>query len=489
MDWWKGLFGPGYLFDPKDYFIVCANVLGSPYGSSAPTSLDFMQLSVRDIVQSHILLAEQLEIKDINIAIGGSFGGNQALEFAYSYSYKISNLILIASSATESAWSIAVHETQRMAMKSDKTFGKPEGGKEGMAAARAIGMLTYRTSEAFIESQTENEDKVDNFKASSYINYQGEKFIKRFDPLSYYYLTKCLDTHNLGRDRGGLSKTLNSIQTATPVIGIDSDSLIPTSLQKERSQQLANCEYAEISSDYGHDGFLVETEKLTETISEFLNSKRQTRTVFKFGGSSLKNGDPFLRSLEIIKETASQNPIAVIVSARGNTTNELISAYTTAVSGNDYQSLLDEIMEYQMASLKLPILEQYRKELNELLNSVKVLQMDIPAAKDKIIAYGELMSAQVISAAVIQSGKEAIFVDARGIIVTKQKEGELQVDMIESQRLTKALFAQIAEDVIPIITGLIAIDEYGRTTTLGRNGSNYSATLIAKFLQAAEIQN
>jgi len=144
LDWWKGLFGEGDLFDPKEYFIVCANVIGSPYGTTQPQGLDFPQFSVRDIVQAHLILAQHLEIEKVKVAIGGSFGGNQALEYAYSYGGIIDNLILIASSAKESAWSIAVHETQRMAMKSDKSFGEPDGGQEGMAAARAIGMLTIK---------------------------------------------------------------------------------------------------------------------------------------------------------------------------------------------------------------------------------------------------------------------------------------------------------------------------------------------------------
>ena len=152
MAWWPGLFGPDDFFNCKDNFIICANVLGSPYGSSAPVDLSFPQFTVRDVVNAQLLLAEKLEITSIKVAIGGSFGASQALEFAYAFKGKVENLILIASAALESAWSISIHEAQRLALQADQTFGQPGGGKNGLKAARAIGMLTYRTADAFIET-------------------------------------------------------------------------------------------------------------------------------------------------------------------------------------------------------------------------------------------------------------------------------------------------------------------------------------------------
>ena len=272
MEWWPGLFGEEDYFNPKEYFIVCVNVLGSPYGSTRPIDQDFPLYTVRDVVQAHLLIADELNISHIHVAIGGSFGGSQALEFAYAFEGLIDNLILIASSAKESAWGIAIHESQRMAMKADPTFGTPEGGSDGIRAARAIGMLTYRSVRSFETQQTNYDDRVDDFDVSSYIQYQGTKFDKRFDSLSYYYLSKCMDTHNIGRDRGGVEQTLSQIGIKTLVIGIDSDMLLPTRLQKFIASCLPNGYYREISSDFGHDGFLIETEKLTQTISKFIRT-------------------------------------------------------------------------------------------------------------------------------------------------------------------------------------------------------------------------
>ena len=270
LEWWPGLFGASDYFNPNDHFIICVNVIGSPYGSSAPTDLNFPSFTVRDVVKMQLILAEALNIDKIKVAIGGSFGGNQALEFAYSFKGVIDNLILLVSSAKESAWGKAIHQAQRMAMEADSTFGTKSGGKKGVKAARGIAMLTYRTSESYIKSQIDDDEKLDNFKAASYIQYQGDKFEKRFDALSYYYMSKCLDTHNIGRGRGGIEKALSEINNKTLLIGIDTDMLITPSQQKFMAQHMPHAIYKEIHSDFGHDGFLIETKSISRCIEMFL---------------------------------------------------------------------------------------------------------------------------------------------------------------------------------------------------------------------------
>ncbi|MDH5475774.1 MAG: homoserine O-acetyltransferase [Cyclobacteriaceae bacterium] len=272
LDWWPGLFGENELFNPDEHFIICSNVIGSPYGSIVPTNLDFPFFTVRDVVNAQVLLANELQINRIHVAIGGSFGGSQALEFAHSFQGDIEHLILIASAAKESAWGIAIHEAQRLAIQADSTFGQKDGGREGIKAARAIGMLTYRTSEAYNVQQTDEDDRTDEFKAASYIRYQGEKLAKRFNALAYYYLTKCLDSHNVGRGRGGVAQALKKITSKTLVVGINTDQLLPTKMQKQLVQYLSNAQYEEIESDYGHDGFLLEVKQLSKCIKGFINN-------------------------------------------------------------------------------------------------------------------------------------------------------------------------------------------------------------------------
>lgn len=310
MSWWPGLFGDDGFFNPKDNFIICANVIGSPYGSSAPEDLNFPQFTVRDVVNAQLLLASDLNIENIKVIIGGSFGGSQALEFAYSFNGKIENMIMLASAALESAWGIAIHESQRLALQADSSFGKTEGGGAGLKAARAIGMLTYRTSDAFIETQTDDDERLDDFRASSYIRYQAEKLEKRFTALSYYYLGKCIDSHNIGRGRGGIEKTLNAISTRTLVIGISSDQLLPTHMQKQMVNDLPNATYKEIKSDYGHDGFLVETEKLSHIIRKFIVEKKANQISVEALKDMLESNEDF--QLIDVRE-----PFEVVISSIG----------------------------------------------------------------------------------------------------------------------------------------------------------------------------
>lgn len=270
LGWWDGLFGDNRIFNPQVHFIICANAITSPYGSTMPEDLAFPLVTVRDVVQAQILLAEALDITRIKVAIGGSFGGNQALEFAHSFKGQLENLILVASAARESAYSIATHEAQRLALQADPTFGQKDGGKAGLKAARGMAMLTYRTYESYLTKQTDFEPITDNYKAASYINYQGDKFVARFNALSYYYLSKCMDTHNIGRGRGGERTAMSTIKANTLVIGIDTDRMIPTSNQKVLADAIPNAQYREITSKYGHDGFLIEGEQLTMVIADFL---------------------------------------------------------------------------------------------------------------------------------------------------------------------------------------------------------------------------
>ena len=204
--------------------------------------------------------------------MGGSFGGSQALEFAYAFKGNIEQMTLIACAARESAWGIAIHQAQRLAIEADPTFGVEDGGEKGLGAARAIGLLSYRTGDAFVATQTDMDDRLTDHRAASYIDYQAEKLVNRFDAIPYYYLINCLDTHNLGRDRGGVAQALSQIKTRSLILGIDTDQLLPTYLQKEIAEGLPNGKYLEIQSGYGHDGFLIETKQIATNILDFIQN-------------------------------------------------------------------------------------------------------------------------------------------------------------------------------------------------------------------------
>lgn len=282
FDWWASLCGEGKTYNPQEHFIVCANILGSPYGSSSPLSIDpstnqpyfstFPQITVRDMVQMHIVLRKHLGIEKINTIIGGSMGGYQPMEWVLTEPDIFGKMILISTNGKESAWGIAVHTAQRLAIEADPTWRdmNPNAGAKGLKTARAIGMLMYRNYETYVKNQTDNEQKLDNYKASSYLHHQGDKLVKRFNTYSYWILTKAMDSHNVARNRGTLEDVLKSIKTKTLIIGISSDMLCPVAEQKFLAQHIPNSKFIEIDSPYGHDGFLIEGKTIGEIIQKNL---------------------------------------------------------------------------------------------------------------------------------------------------------------------------------------------------------------------------
>lgn len=283
LDWWKGLFGNNALFNPDEHFIICANVLGSHYGSTNPLSenpvtglpyyLSFPEFTIRDLVAAHRLLATHLGIQQIKVLTGGSLGGQQALEWAITDANITENLILIATNAVHSPWGIAFNESQRLAITADRSFyaQKPDGGLKGLKVARSIALLSYRTYDAYAATQLESvNDKTGGFRAASYQNYQGEKLCKRFNAYSYWYLSKAMDSHNVGRGRQGVTEALALVKANTLVIGIDNDVLFPLSEQEFLTKNIPGAEFYNLKTVYGHDGFLIETDTLTNVIGNFL---------------------------------------------------------------------------------------------------------------------------------------------------------------------------------------------------------------------------
>ncbi|MEH0154586.1 homoserine O-acetyltransferase [Limibacter armeniacum] len=295
-DWWAGLFGDGSLFNPDEHFVICANVLGSCYGSTGPLSINpdtgepyfhaFPQLTIRDIVNALDLLRESLGITHIQTLIGGSLGGQQAIEWALKRPRLMENLILAATNAVHSPWGVAFNETQRLALEADPTWleNNEKAGQNGLKAARAIAMLSYRNYNTYDVTQQEGtNENIDEFRASSYQRYQGEKLLSRFNAYSYWSLSKAMDSHNVARGRGSLQDALQNIEAYTHVIGVTTDILFPVSEQRFIARYVPNVTYEEINSTYGHDGFLVETEKIASAIKAFFRHKDKKKLVYDQG--------------------------------------------------------------------------------------------------------------------------------------------------------------------------------------------------------------
>ena len=289
-DWWKGLFTEGSPFDPRDYFIICANTLGGCYGSTGPLSINpktgtpyyhtFPLITNRDIVRSFDLLRQHLNISKINTLLGGSLGGQQVLEWAIEQPDLFENIIPIATNAFHSPWGIAFNEAQRMAIEADATWKDDDAraGIEGMKAARAMGMISFRTYDTFLSTQSEKTaEKVDDYRASSYQKYQGQKLSNRFNAFTYWVLTKAMDAHHIGRTRNSIAEALKKIKANTLVIGIDTDLLFPIREQKYLAQNIEGAKLDILTSLHGHDGFLVEFDQFKSVVRKFLKElKKET---------------------------------------------------------------------------------------------------------------------------------------------------------------------------------------------------------------------
>ena len=285
-DWWKGFFVEGSPLDPTEYFFICANVIGGCYGSTGPLSTnattgktyfhDFPTLTVRDLVRALDLLRIDLGLEQIHTLIGGSLGGQQALEWAIIQPEVIQNLVVVATNAQHSPWGIAFNEAQRMAIEADSSWKENDAraGIEGLKAARAIGMISYRAYKGFDKTQSEKDSATtDNFRAASYQRYQGQKLANRFNAFTYWTLSKAMDSHHVGRARKSTEAALQSIKAETLVIGIESDVLFPIAEQEFLAAHIPHARFEKIDSLFGHDGFLVEIDQFKQILTKFYSQK------------------------------------------------------------------------------------------------------------------------------------------------------------------------------------------------------------------------
>jgi len=273
--WWSGLIGPDRVIDTKRFFVVCANMPGSCYGSTGPTTLDaavgsplysaFPLVTSRDQVRAFIRLRKHLGISHIRAIVGGSMGGQHVLEWALLEPDVIECIVPIATNAKHSPWAVAFNAAQRLALEADATFAenRDDAGAAGLIAARAIGMISYRTPVLFNVRQREEDERIDDFHAESYQRHQGMKLALRFSAHSYHALTRAMDSHDIGRNRGGVGAALRSIKTRTLSIGIDTDLLFPESEQQFISDMIPRARYRRLSSAAGHDAFLIDQRKLS----------------------------------------------------------------------------------------------------------------------------------------------------------------------------------------------------------------------------------
>lgn len=290
LEWWPGLVGEGKFFDPAKYFIICVNKPGSPYGSVSPLSINpetgqpyyhqFPVFTIRDMIKAYQQLKDHLGIKKVFIGLGGSTGGMQLLEWSIEEPELFEHIVPIATNAALSPWAIAFNASQRLAIEADETWleQKPDAGQKGLAAARSIALLSYRHYNGYDITQPRDKAFVELSKeavyaADNYQRYQGLKLVNRFNVISYYRLSQSMDSHDVGRNRNGVEKALKQVKARTLVIGIVSDVLYPISEQEYLQETIPGAQLLSIASDFGHDGFLLEYEKIETALKNFIGEK------------------------------------------------------------------------------------------------------------------------------------------------------------------------------------------------------------------------
>jgi len=302
--WWEGMVGPGCWIDTDRFFVVCANVLGGCQGTTGPASphpsdgrpyaLRFPVVTVRDMVRTQRQLADHLGVERWASVIGGSMGGMQALEWGIMYPDRVRSLIPIATCVAHTAQQVALGHVGREAIRSDERWrngdyydaNPGDGPHRGLAVARMLAQITFRTDLVYTnrfgrgwadlppEGSSDGFGLWQRFEVERYLDYHGEKLVRRFDANSYLVISKALDLHDVGRGRGGLARAMARIAVPTLSVGVSSDILYPTYQQREIVDLIAasggDARYVEIDSPNGHDAFLIEDDQVGAALHDFL---------------------------------------------------------------------------------------------------------------------------------------------------------------------------------------------------------------------------
>ena len=293
-DWFPGLFNEDSIYNPDEHFIICVNNPGSCYGTvdpwttnpdtGKPYQADFPVFSIRDIVRFQQIILDLLDIQGIEIVLGPSMGGMIALEFALMDS-RIKRGCFMGMGKSHNPWAIAIGHSQRLAIYADENwkdgwYDRNNPPAKGLAAARAMAMVSYRTPQNYLQKfgRDYNPEK-EIYQVESYLEYQGQKLVDRFDALTYVLLTKSMDTHDVSRGRGSFEEVLGNLKIPVLVLGMNSDVLYPTNEQQELADLIPNAQYDELHSPYGHDAFLIEFDQLNEHINSFYESSTNNETV------------------------------------------------------------------------------------------------------------------------------------------------------------------------------------------------------------------
>jgi homoserine O-acetyltransferase len=484
--WWSTLIGDKKCIDTQKYTILAFNIPGN--GHDQFVIENYKDFVAGDTASIFLLGLEQLRVHKLFAIIGGSLGGGIAWEMAVLRPELTEHLIPVASDWKSTDWLIGNCQIQEQFL---------VNSKQPVHDARMHAMLCYRTPESFKERfkrSTNAELKV--FNVESWLTHHGQKLQERFQLSAYKLMNQLLKTIDVTRDGEEKFIALQNSATNIHIVGVDSDLFFTAKENKDTFKQIAqansNVTYGEIQSLHGHDAFLIEFDQLEKLLDNIFNTNGKTGKlkVLKFGGKSLSNGEGLEHVLELVStKVSSSEHIAVVVSAREKATDQLEAMLEKAAKGKDYIVDFEAFEKYQQHTFKNIDLSAEFKGLAQLFEGVSLLGDYSSKIKDEVLAYGELIAAKLVTKLLIGKGVKASFIDSRTFLTTDAMFGDAKVIEKPSRTKLNVIIEALPADTVPVITGFIAATADGQTTTLGRNGSNYSAALLANFLDAEELQN
>ena len=490
--WWKSLIGLGKLIDTNKYTVIAFNIPGNGYDEVEENKIEnYEDFNARDIGRLFGAGLDKIGVSKLYAAIGGSLGGGIAWEMAVLFPDLIENLIPVASDWKASDWILAHNKTQQQILSNSS---KP------VHDARMMAMLFYRTADSFKEkfNRTKNEEQ-GNFNTESWLLHHGQKLENRFSLPTYKMMNHLLSSVDITRGRGSFNEVASQLKCRVFQVGVDSDFFFVPKENKETQKLLTEAgvenNYEEIKSIHGHDAFLIEFEQLTSILNPVFSQpktrslKKKRIKVLKFGGKSLANGIGVNKVVEIIQTKYEQGEnITVVLSARGGSTDLLEGLLEKAKSGEDYKQDLEAFKAYQIEPAPNIDFEHQFLLLDHIFEGVKLLGDYSSKIKDRVMAQGEILSVLMLSELLNQKGIPTKGVDSRTLLKTDSNFGEALVMEEVSKENVKKHFSKNGHE-LQLITGFIASNSKNETTTLGRNGSNYSASLFANFLDAEELES
>ncbi|MFY9243232.1 MAG: bifunctional aspartate kinase/homoserine dehydrogenase I [Polaribacter sp.] len=483
--WWKDIIGIEKTIDTNNYTILSFNIPGN--GFDGFVIEDYKSFIARDIAKIFLIGLKELKVDTLFALIGGSLGGGIAWEMMLLNTKLTQHFIPVATDWKSTDWLIANCQIQEQFL---------VNSSNPVHDARMHAMLCYRTPESFKErfhrSKKENSEF---FNVESWLLHHGKKLQERYQLSSYKLMNQLLKSIDVTKN-GKISESIfDKIEADIHIIGVDSDLFFTAEENRQTHKKLAltkeNVTYNEINSVHGHDAFLIEYDQLQTIIEPIFNKdyRKKRMKVIKFGGKSLANGKGLENSIAIIKNKyENKEKITVVASARGNTTNDLEAILQKAAAKTAYKNSFEKFKEYQLEPNNAVDFSQEFLKLDAIFEGVSLLGDYSQKIKDEVLAQGELLAVKLLVSLLEKENIAANATDARTLIITDENFGNAQPILAISKENTIAHFKK-NKDVIHIITGFIASNKKGETTTLGRNGSNYTAALLANFLDADELQN